>query len=51
LGTAEIKEARVTDQHILIKAIEKASVVIAEHIDPRIANATPDPKRRQDATS
>jgi hypothetical protein len=29
----------MTDQQILIDAIEKAGVVIAEHIDPRITRA------------
>ena len=32
----------MTDQQILIEAIERAGVIIAEHLDPRI---TSDPER------
>jgi hypothetical protein len=42
LSAMETEEGRVTDQQILIDVIEKAGVVIAEHIDPRI---TSDPEQ------
>ena len=36
IGKTEIKEGRVTDQQILIEAIDKAGVfIVAKHIKPR----------------